>query len=319
MFERHLNRGPDGHDWQPPSLPASVPYADIPGGMLTISEAHIRKANAVFPPLMDLLGPSLDKAAAGRAVISVCGGSGSGKSGTASVLASYLRHAGIETYCLSGDNYPHRIPLYNDAERLRVFRLGGVRGLMQEGLYTPDVRQDIHQLQAQDRDSDPREAAEHPWLERYISWGRQALAAYLGTPDEIDFSEINSLVGQFKSGGRSLYLKRMGRDPASLWYEKVCFSGIRVLIIEWTHAGSAYLRGVDIPVMLMSTPQETLGYRQMRNRDEAIDSAFTSLVLGIEQEKLMSQLPEAKIIISFEGEVVDSTAPVPASDDKGGG
>lgn len=314
-----MNRDLGLLNWQPPGLPAMIPCADMPGGKLSISDAHIRKANAVFPPLMDLLRPLPDRQAAGRTVISVCGGSGSGKSGTAAVLAYYLRHAGLETYCLSGDNYPHRIPLYNDAERLRVFRLGGVHGLMREELYTPETRRALSRLQTQGRDSDPQGIGGHPWLERYITWGRQALAAYLGTPEEIDFSEINSLVDQFKSGGCELFLKRMGRDPASLWYEKVGFGGIRVLIIEWTHAGSAYLQGVDIPVMLMSTPQETLYYRQTRNRDNAIDSAFTSLVLDIEQEKLMAQLPKAKIIISFEGEVMDSPLSAPAAQEWGGG
>lgn len=55
-------------------------------------------------------------------VITVCGGSGVGKSEIASLLAHYFENMGVGCYTLSGDNYPHRIPVYNDAERLRIFR-----------------------------------------------------------------------------------------------------------------------------------------------------------------------------------------------------
>ena len=57
-----------------------------------------------------------------KAVICVCGGSGVGKTGIAAILAYYLRTFGIGCYVLSGDNYTHRIPMYNDAERIHVFR-----------------------------------------------------------------------------------------------------------------------------------------------------------------------------------------------------
>ena len=40
--------------------------------------------------------------------------------------------------------------------------------------------------------------------------------------------------------------------------------------------------GVDIPVLLNSTPAETLAHRQARNRDGRADSPFTTMVLELE-------------------------------------
>lgn len=54
----------------------------------------------------------------------------------------------------------------------------------------------------------------------------------------------------------------MGRKPEELWYEEVDFKDIKVMVIEWTHGNSYYLKGVDIPVLLSSTPQETLEFRK---------------------------------------------------------
>ncbi len=272
-------------------------------GDVPISQAHILKADSIFPPLMEMLRPLLRADSAGRAVIGICGGSGSGKSGTAAVIAQRLLSAGIGTHVISGDNYPHRIPLYNDAERLRVFRFGGIHALIKRNMYSEQAGQFLMDLQARDQDFSP--SGEHPWLSQYISGGKEALAAYLGTSGEIDFDELNALTERFKSGADTILLKHMGRDPASIFYERLPLFGIRVLIIEWTHANSPYLRGIDIPVFLMSTPQETLGHRLARNRDAAIDSPFTSLVLDIEQGQLLGQLPKAKIVISFEGQRVD--------------
>jgi len=42
---------------------------------------------------------------------------------------------GVGRYILLGDNYPHRIPKYNDAERIRVFRKSGIDGLIANGQY----------------------------------------------------------------------------------------------------------------------------------------------------------------------------------------
>ena len=96
----------------------------------------------------------------------------------------------------------------------------------------------------------------------------------------------------------------MGREPGELWYDRVDFSAVRVLIVEWTHGNSDYLEGVDIPVLLNSTPAETLAHRRARNRDGKTDSAFTTLVLEIEQQKLEDQARKARLILSKQGELL---------------
>lgn len=40
----------------------------------------------------------------------------------------------------------------------------------------------------------------------------------------------------------------MGREDGDISYDETDFTGIKVLILEWTHGGSEYLNGVDIPV-----------------------------------------------------------------------
>ena len=55
-----------------------------------------------------------------------------------------------------------------------------------------------------------------------------------------------------------------------------------MLVIEWTHGNSDEYKGVDIPVLLNSTPAETLEHRRNRNRDGAVDSPFTTMVLELE-------------------------------------
>jgi len=96
----------------------------------------------------------------------------------------------------------------------------------------------------------------------------------------------------------------MGRDETALWYEEVDFSDKQILIIEWTHGNSDNYQGVDIPILLNSTPQETLAHRRARNRDGKTDSAFTMMVLEIEQNMLHRQAKKAKIILSKNGELL---------------
>ena len=75
-------------------------------------------------------------------------------------------------------------------------------------------------------------------------------------------------------------------------------------MIEWTHGNSDFLQGVDIPVLLNSTPEETRAHRRARNRDGKIDSPFTTMVLEIEQKELDSCAHKAKLIISKSGELL---------------
>ena len=70
-----------------------------------------------------------DKQEHERLVISLFGGSGSGKTTIAGALQQYLLNDGIGCFLLGGDDYPHRIPKRNDEERLRIFEESGEDGL----------------------------------------------------------------------------------------------------------------------------------------------------------------------------------------------
>lgn len=291
--------------WIAPRVPEGIAHGDMPGDVICIDEQHIRKAETVFPVLKEMATDRMEKNPNGRVVISVCGGSGVGKSEIASILSFYFRALGMGAYTLSGDNYPRRIPMDNDAERVRVFRDGGLRGLVSSGAYAPEMADVLRRLWAQDRDADPTVFAEYPWMELYRKAGYESLMSYLGTSDEIDFDEVSGIIAQFKQGAEEIALRRMGREREALWYEPVDFRDVRVLVIEWTHGNSDLLHGVDIPVLLNSTPQETLAHRRARNRDGKLDSAFTMMVLEIEQRKLESQAWKAKLILSKAGELLD--------------
>ncbi|MDO5377920.1 MAG: adenylylsulfate kinase [Clostridia bacterium] len=294
--------------WTAPQIPAGIAHGDMPGDVICIGEEHIRKAETLFPPLKAMAADQIEKNPNGRAVVSVCGGSGVGKSEIASILAYYFGEMGVGAYTLSGDNYPRRIPMDNDAERLRVFRTGGLRGLVASGVYDLRMADALRALWAREADADMGVFAEYPWMEIYRKAGYGALMGYLGTKAEIDFDEVSAIIAQFKRGAQSLMLKRMGRERGALWYEPVDLSGVQVLVIEWTHGNSDLLEGVDIPVLLNSTPQETLAHRMARNRDGRIDSAFTTMVLEIEQRKLDSQAWRAGLILSKAGELMDYAA-----------
>ena len=288
-------------DWIAPAIPADIPHGDMPGDQVRIGDDHIKKANLIFPRLCDLLSDACAANPFGKTVITVCGGSGVGKSEIASLLAFYLRQAGIGAYTLSGDNYPRRIPMYNDAERLRIFRTAGLRGLLDAGLYSSERSAALNKLWAADADTDPALTVVYPWLTTYQLEGRAALKRYLGTDAEHDFAELSDIISHFKNGIDNMWLKRMGRTPDALWYDNIDFSGVNVLIIEWTHGNSDHYSGVDIPVLLNSTPQETKEHRRLRNRDGKTDSAFTTMILEIEQGMLQAQAHKAKLIVAKSG------------------
>jgi glycosidase len=283
----------------------SIPTGDMPGDKVQITQQHVDKAQVIFPRLWELLEPLLDASPHHRAVVAVHGGSGVGKSEIGSLLAHYLHGRGVGAYIMSGDNYPHRVPRTNDAERLRIFRKGGLRGLVDGGEYDDDVRASLANLQDLDLDADRGQRSDHPWLATYQKSGRKALGGYLGTPNEIDFHEVNRILARFRDGASSLPLKRMGRAENEVWYETVDMSGIRVIILEWTHGNNDNVTGVDIPILLNSTPEETLAHRRSRNRDGATDSPFTTTVLELEQALLHSQAAKARIIVSKSGELND--------------
>lgn len=200
-----------------------------------------------------------DKQEQERLVISLFGGSGSGKTTIAGALQQYLLNDGIGCYLLSGDDYPHRIPKRNDEERLRIFEESGEDGL---------------------RD-------------------------YLGTPEEIDFDCINEVLAAFHAGKNTITLRHMGREDGEIFSEETSFEGIRVLIVEWTHGGSEYLEGVDLPVFLESSPEETRERRIRRNRDANAASPFINMVVELEGEKLKRQRNRAKLIVGKDKKVYE--------------
>ena len=283
--------------WTAPKLPAKIQHGDMPGDKVHIEEVHIKKANTIFPTLLKMLGDLFETNTHAKAVVSVYGGSGVGKSEIASILSYYLKNSDIGNYILSGDNYPHRIPMYNDAERLRIYRYGGVNGLIAKGEYTPQRIEKLQKLQIENLDSDPTQADSEPWLSTYQQVGYLALKSYLGTKSECNFEVLSSIIKQFKNGTELLWLKRMGREPQQLWYEQINLSNAKVLLLEWTHGNNENLHGVDIPIYLYSTPEQTLAHRKKRKRDSNTDSAFTHMVLRAEQELLETQRDRALIIV----------------------
>ena len=194
-----------------------------------------------------------------RVVISIYGGSGSGKTTIATALQQYFLSEGIGCYLLGGDNYPHRIPKRNDEERLRVYEEAGEEGLRE----------------------------------------------YLGTTKEIDFDCINQVLAEFHAGKDTITLRHMGREDGDISSEETDFAGIPVMLVEWTHGGSEYLKGVDIPVFLESSPEETKERRIRRNRDENAASPFICRVVELEQEKLDIQKGHARLVVGKDKEVYE--------------
>ncbi len=96
LSEKLANIGP----WTPPALPEEIPHGDMPGDRIRIGGDHIRKAQLLFPKLLEALKELAD----GKAVVSVFGGSGVGKSEIASLLGWYLQSLGVGSYVTSGDN-----------------------------------------------------------------------------------------------------------------------------------------------------------------------------------------------------------------------
>ena len=119
--------------WTAPVIPEKIPQGDMPGDKIEIGEDHINKANLIFRELLGQIRELKKEDADRKIVLTVCGGSGVGKSETASLLSFYFNQIGMKAYTLSGDNYPHRIPKYNDAERLHVFRESAIRGMVKDG------------------------------------------------------------------------------------------------------------------------------------------------------------------------------------------
>ena len=72
---------------------------------------------------------------------------------------------------MSGDNYPRRIPMYNDAERLRIFRESGIEKMIEDGVYTEERFETLHQYQLDGDDANKEHVAENPWFKSYLEGG----------------------------------------------------------------------------------------------------------------------------------------------------
>ncbi len=304
MLSERLNTILENLDtWSFPALAEDMPHGDMPGDKVIISDALIPHAQTLFRLVIREMQAEGDE----KYVISIFGGSGSGKSVTTSLLTYYLNQAGIRTYAMSGDNYPRRIPEYNDAERVSIFRSEGLKGLVREGLYSKDVQTVLSDLWRRETDSDPKEAEQNSWLKTYQKYGREGLRGYLGEDKEQDYAQVNEILAAFKQGSEKIWMKRMGRTEDARWYDEVDFSDTDVLLLEWTHSGAPQVENVDISICLRSTPEETKAYRLFRARDNGADSPFVTMVLEIEQEKLDRRMESADIILAKDGKVLRPT------------
>ena len=262
-----------------------------------LAREQIRNAERLFPLILEKTEERKEK----KTIISISGGSGVGKTGMAFLLQNMFEKQGKKSLIISGDNYPHRIPMYNDAERIARFRMSGLNGLITERLYTDEVKEKLLELQKAGRDAEEQEDMQ--WLSIYQKYGDKALTDYLGTDQELDYEAVSNLLMQFHGGTSQLLLRHMGRTPDDIWYDRMDVSDTDILILEWTHGNSACLQGVDVSVVLISTPEETLENRKKRNRDTAIDSPFVARVLSIEQKKINDGLDRADIIQDMHGRI----------------
>lgn len=266
-----------------------------------VVDAQRENVNKLFPLILQCLQKFPNEK---KKVIAISGGSGVGKTGMAWLLKQRLKEKGIPAIIISGDYYPHRIPFYNDAERLRIFRMAGLAGLLEEQIYNAAVRNELRDLQIQNQDADDKLINQYPWLAVYQKKGDEALEGYLGTEKEVLFSEVSSVLSAFKNNEQMLMVRKMGREVHDVWYEQVDVSEKQVLILEWTHANSDLLKGVDLSVVLKSTPEQTLENRKTRNRDKEIESPFVARVLRIEQEKVDANLQKADLIQDMQGNIL---------------
>ncbi len=273
---------------------------DMPGDKIRIDDSHIYRAEIIFPHLESYLRSRHPA----KTIVSIFGGSGVGKSEIGSLLAQHCRRAGFIPYLLSGDNYPFRYPALNDSERLNRFRYSGWASLINHENFNAELSNELTQLIAKEMDADTEAEKNNLGIQAYQSAGRKALCEYLGSHEELDFGILNNIITLFKNSEKKIPLKRMGRAPGETWFDVVDFSETPVMIIEWTHGNSPHLQGVDFPIFLYSSPEETSEHRRIRGRDTHTDSPFTRLILDIEQSMVNRQSQNARIIINKAGTLI---------------
>ena len=262
-----------------------------------LAREQIRNAERLFPLILEKTEERKEK----KTIISVSGGSGVGKTGMAFLLQNMFEKQGKKSLIISGDNYPHRMHMYNEEERIARIRMSELNELITKRLYTDEVKEKLLEFQKAGRDAEEQEDMQ--WLSIYQKYGDKALTDYLGTDQELDYEAVSNLLMQFHGGTSQLLLRHMGRTPDDIWYDRRDVSDTDILILEWTHGNSTYLQGVDVSVVLISTPEETLENRKKRNRATAIDSPFVARVLRIEQKKINDGLDRADIIQDMHGRI----------------
>lgn len=278
--------------------------AELEKVKVDIVEAQRRNADLLYPRIRSRLQELKGEE---KKVIAISGGSGAGKTGMAWLLKERFAEDKISALVLSGDHYPHRIPMYNDAERLQIFRSEGLIGLLKENLYQTDVEDALRKLQMQGEDANEEWTTLYPWLTIYQKYGDKALKDYLGTERELRFFEVSSVLSAFKRGEKILWLRQMGREAHEVWYKEERTEDKEILILEWTHGNSPLLTGIDLSIVLKSTPEETLENRKKRNRDAAITSPFVARVLRIEQEKINAGMDGADFIQDMAGNISEGS------------
>jgi hypothetical protein len=273
---------------------------NMPGDVLHIGDSHRERSETIFPKAIEAFRRSGQE----KFVISVFGGSGVGKSEVGYLLAERFRGEGLPAFLVSGDNYPYRIPAENDRERESRYRYHGLLALARRSDFHQRWTNQLRALWERGEDSARESQNTYPFLETYQEAGRKGLEEYLGTEGEIDFGLLNDIIHQFKRGEQNISLKKMGRTPEELWFERFDVSDVPIMILEWTHGNNERLHGVDYPVLLYSSPEETLEHRRARARDKGVDSPFVKLVLEIEQQKLLSQAAGAMLIVSKSADIL---------------
>jgi alpha-galactosidase len=139
--------------------------------------------------------------------------------------------------------------------------------------------------------------------ELYKQGGEAALVDYLGTPNEIDFSRMNQLIADFKSGASELNLRIMDCKNNCVADDNrtLDVSEIEILVLEGTW--SALVEDVDVRIFLDSDFKKTLEHRKKRARDPL--TPFGETVLTIEQKKLERiRDTRADIVINPEAEIL---------------
>ena len=280
---------------------SNIILGDMPGDIINIDESHIKRTEVIFPRILNEIDKKYREE---KIVVSVYGGSGVGKSEIGSLLATGLSKNGIKSYVMSGDNYPYRIPENNDRERLNRYRYAALLSIKDRSDFNENWTKELNKLIISGDDVNKDLVKEFKFLSTYQAAGEKALKDFIASTKEIDFSLVNNIISDFKNNKDHISLKRMGRLESEISFERIDFTSTRVLIIEWTHGNNPKLNGIDYPLFLFSTPEETLQHRLSRGRDKGVDSPFTNCVLETEQKILNEQYQNSFLIIGKSGNII---------------